>query len=615
MPFDNPPFSGYIQPPAVPPDPTGDDWRGAPGPPGPAGVQGPPGATVGVLPVGTTAGRPNSGDPGFVRFNTDTGRYEFGVGGAWVNHVRLTGDTMTGALVVQGGVTLGSNTFAGVIETQNGILNGVRWTRVQTAGANRWQWGPGNTETGANNAGADLVYQGFSDAGANIGNSITFYRASGGVSQKLSLPMSGNTANNGPASGVFLDQTFTGNAAVTAGSWLNSLTINDNVNWSGSANGVFGLNVLHNYGGVATRGGRSAFVVTLNQVAATADLIDTFYVGGTFYGIANFNNGGSGTGFATAKGRVFGTNPVARLGAGATNYYQLVGEEIDIEVNNGASMAVRAGLALCNLDTDNNIHGAMVDAALWFYGPGNKWRDLILVGGAGQGWPADGNSSILRGLWNLTPAGAGAQPVAKFGIDLNQVTFPATGQPNDGAVLRSPGASLDGVGTLQLGTTYFTASATGLAIDAKGSVGNTANGAGAIAVGGAGYTTPSDLVTDAYGGIYRLTVAAGVPTAITVIQQPYISSHSTPANPVATIPHVASGGSGLTLNLSWNTTASTIALQAGGGAVQAGSGAWSANGSVATALSSIGPVGSHTTVQEWFTVRNAAGTVRYIPAF
>jgi hypothetical protein len=39
---------GYIQPPTVPPDPEGRDWRGEPGPPGPGGTgptgpQGPPG--------------------------------------------------------------------------------------------------------------------------------------------------------------------------------------------------------------------------------------------------------------------------------------------------------------------------------------------------------------------------------------------------------------------------------------------------------------------------------------------------------------------------------------------------------------------------------------------
>ncbi|TAL08069.1 MAG: hypothetical protein EPO02_13840 [Nitrospirae bacterium] len=40
-----------------------------------------------------------------------------------------------------------------------------------------------------------------------------------------------------------------------------------------------------------------------------------------------------------------------------------------------------------------------------------------------------------------------------------------------------------------------------------------------------------------------------------------------------------------------------------------------ANGSTATALSSVGPTGSHTTVQEWFAIKNASGTVRYIPCF
>jgi len=39
-------FSGFLQPPSVPPDPTGDDWRGIQGPQGPAG------------PVGTITGAP-----------------------------------------------------------------------------------------------------------------------------------------------------------------------------------------------------------------------------------------------------------------------------------------------------------------------------------------------------------------------------------------------------------------------------------------------------------------------------------------------------------------------------------------------------------------------------
>jgi hypothetical protein len=46
-----------------------------------------------------------------------------------------------------------------------------------------------------------------------------------------------------------------------------------------------------------------------------------------------------------------------------------------------------------------------------------------------------------------------------------------------------------------------------------------------------------------------------------------------------------------------------------------GSAQWTANGSVATALSNIGPTGSHTTVQTWFTVKDSGGVTRYIPAF
>lgn len=51
------------------------------------------------------------------------------------------------------------------------------------------------------------------------------------------------------------------------------------------------------------------------------------------------------------------------------------------------------------------------------------------------------------------------------------------------------------------------------------------------------------------------------------------------------------------------------------GALQVGAPMMTANGSVATALTAVGPAGANTTVQEWFTITNAAGTVRYIPAF
>ena len=72
-----------------------------------------------------------------------------------------------------------------------------------------------------------------------------------------------------------------------------------------------------------------------------------------------------------------------------------------------------------------------------------------------------------------------------------------------------------------------------------------------------------------------------------------------------------------------STSTATGALTVAGGvgiagALNVGTNLWhptSANASVATVLGSVGPTGSHTTVQEWFPIKNASGTIRYVPGF
>lgn len=81
--------------------------------------------------------------------------------------------------------------------------------------------------------------------------------------------------------------------------------------------------------------------------------------------------------------------------------------------------------------------------------------------------------------------------------------------------------------------------------------------------------------------------------------------------------NTASTEASLKLNGGANTSgagANSLTISAGG-AIAFGSTAFTANGSVATAMSSLGPAGSHTTIQEWFTITDSGGTVRYIPAF
>jgi hypothetical protein len=42
---------------------------------------------------------------------------------------------------------------------------------------------------------------------------------------------------------------------------------------------------------------------------------------------------------------------------------------------------------------------------------------------------------------------------------------------------------------------------------------------------------------------------------------------------------------------------------------------FSANAAVATTMTSLGPTGSHATIQEWLTIQNASGVTRYIPCY
>jgi hypothetical protein len=77
----------------------------------------------------------------------------------------------------------------------------------------------------------------------------------------------------------------------------------------------------------------------------------------------------------------------------------------------------------------------------------------------------------------------------------------------------------------------------------------------------------------------------------------------------------AASGDNICLNgvldcFKWNTTSTAIDFSAQGVELQQ-----IANGSVATVLGSLGPVGSHTTVQEWFQIKDSAGTIRYVPGF
>lgn len=361
-------------------------------------------------------------------------------------------------------------------------------------------------------------------------------------------------------------------------------TEQDNINNLTSSTNNFQVN--HRFGGANTVGNRQTFVATGHQNAATGDAAaghDPTYVG-AFLGMqADFNVGGTDTSLLNSRGHVFGSNPQATLTAGATFYNHVAGEELNYGTVNNVSY--RTGLSIVPMSSFAG-QGQVADAMLWMY-MGTTAAAVthgVLLGGPNNKWPFDTASTIFGALT------AAANPVlsAKWGVDLNEASFPTTNNSYDGGFLRSGGFAVDGAGRTRIGTTFLSPSATGLAIDAIGSVGTVVTGAVPINAGGSGYTTGTgtDIARDLYGGVYELTVVGGVVTAITtVIRQPVWPNHSTqPATSTTTTLGTDTGGpgSGLVLNLTWNTTATTLALQPGAGLTTVGGALTMASGKTIT---------------------------------
>ena len=119
-------FGGFPQPPTVPPDPTGEEWRGPPGPPGPQGQPGqpgPPGAAGNYTGLVSDTAPAGALDNTFWWDSSQTGlyiRYNDGNSTQWVRaenqvglggpFLPLTGGTVTGPLnyTATGGTTVRS---------------------------------------------------------------------------------------------------------------------------------------------------------------------------------------------------------------------------------------------------------------------------------------------------------------------------------------------------------------------------------------------------------------------------------------------------------------------------------------------------------------------------
>jgi hypothetical protein len=629
-----------------------------------------------ILPSGTTAQQPNTGAVGNVRYNSDTGRYEFGVGSAWKSHVRLDGDTMTGSLTLQGGgsnLTVGNTIQAtglvtalgGLWTHQNVVLSGTTLVNNAKLGGNI----SGTYTTSDDNAAVVSIVNSTDTAALTAANSggypsLSIVRQFGGAgcfggrigfnsTLWCAAAVTGDTSAQQYQAGNFAakatvnvggtdDHTPGNQKGFLYGGAYYGLLQPGATNWAlVNALGEIDLGVSSpsqtlTIGGTVTAG--DVLTVTFTSSSIVGSPVSVSYTvqsGNSLYNIKNNIIAAIQNNTALANAGVTASIPLSLSSGPAiitwnTNTSVVVSVSTSVGATEtltlggattGASTARKLGASIVRLLADAQPGGSAIDTALLITSqlgtPTTGAFNYGLSFGDGiSDWPLSRTATLM---WAAPRTASGSSttqlPPAKLtrGIDLSLVDF----ADQSGYSLFLPGFSVSGVGTISLGSAQLSYSSNGLTVDA---VGYAASGNATVVSGGNGVAGGSsanyfvgDVIYDSFGGQHRVTSVSsttGKVTGISTLVQPF----TTGSLPASTQSTTGGSGNGLTIGLTWSAS-TTMKLNPSGGAIQPGSGAWTANGSVATALSSVGPTGSHTTVQEWFTVTNASGTIRYIPAF
>lgn len=444
--------------------------------------------------------------------------------------------------------------------------------------------------------------------GLKIGSTGTGVVTMGGLvlGQNNNYSSSGTTFNR--AINVLANPTGSFNASGGFGGFY-SLSIGGDAMAATNTQGISGLKVGLG-SGTGISGTRYAIHGDLNIAHVDSLSAAPAHVVSLFTGALSVSYGGTSPNSGSSRGSFFGINPNIVLASGATNLSGLIGQETNLAIRSGASAQEKVGLQIVKTTLDRVAAGDLeTDVAIRVLDQGDTsipaWQNIYDIGGWLAQWPASTTSTLIRARpTNGSALGAKGyqvkRPFADTGLDFYRVSFTSYSA-------RLPGLSVNPAGNLSANALKISTSGATTSLDAVLQTSSLSS----IASGGTNYYA-GDIVNTDDGTIFSVATVGTSPgaiTGLTLLVAGY--SSSPPTNPVA----LRNGsGASATVNLTW-TAQTTLSINPGGATVRLGSGAWSANGTVATAMSSLGPTGSHTTIQEWFVVKNASGTVRYIPAY
>jgi hypothetical protein len=347
------------------------------------------------------------------------------------------------------------------------------------------------------------------------------------------------------------------------------------------------------------------------------------------YGGMNQNQGGTA---AAAIGIGWGFLDGIIVGAAGTYMQGAIAQETDINVS-PTGTAAPGSVTGIGIYTQAAGEGRFFDTSLSIEGNPGDYKKT----GINLGTLLDPNSGVGLEAYDIrfgftSQTGAGL-------IDCSHCDFTGT-QSNLGNdapfILKSPYFDLLTTGDMRLGYGLVHVTPNGFTFDVSN---YTLTGTTSFS-GGTGWT-PGEEACDTLGNCGVVIQASGVPTFIGVYTNNYIPSIALPGSAVTwhaiTVgTRSATGGTGFGTNFTTTESyaqASSPTIGIGGttavainlgnssstttitGVLKGAAGTFAANGTTGTTMTSLGPAGAHTTVQEWFTITDASGTVRYIPAY
>ena len=521
----------------------------------------------------------------------------------------VTGNsTFSGTLGVSGAGTFGSlvvgsptggNEGAGTINATGLYINGT------SIGTGPFLPLSGGTMTGTitlgNVAAAPSLF-------ANFGSQT--YTSGGGLNQPSVFALYTNPAGTLP----------TGNS----GSFCSyCLTIsNDTTNVNGNTQGFSGL--VFNYGaGFGWSGGHAAMTINANIAGAITNAGGS--TGSFFDGLNVYQAGKAAitTGYVNMIAIAATETVLANLNGSLGNGYGLVES---IEGGVFASSTLWGGRFGVTMNSGGTAQGnaSQGDAAFTAGGSSGKvgWLHGYGIGKASQPWGLDPNGTVLGPL--IQTNGQAVAPISQqglYGIDLGSVNF-------SGDAYRSPGFLVDPSGGVYSGNLQISTSGTTTTIDTTGETSTVTT----PSTPGATYVANDYLYDTTYDGIYQVLTVGGTGAILTGqwLRLPHCFGGSCPSTITLYGGSGSLAGTGAAVSATW-VQGATIGIGTGtatavnignssstttiAGILKGAAGTFTANGSVGTTVTSLGPTGSHTTIQEWLTVTDASGTVRYIPAY